>query len=40
LCLGIGNPGEELARVVWVPNLAGCLTLGFVSIVRGLDEDV
>ena len=27
LVLGIGNPGEELARVVWVPDGAGCLAL-------------
>ena len=40
LCLGIGHPGEELARVVWVPDSAGILTLVFISVVCGLDEDV
>jgi len=40
LCLGIGNPGKELARVVWVPDSAGCLALYLISIVGGLDEDV
>ena len=33
LCLGIGNPGEELARIVWVPDSAGCLALYLISIM-------
>jgi hypothetical protein len=40
LCLGIGYPGEELARVVWVPNSARCFTLCFIFKVFSLDENV